>query len=737
MTTSKKLLISDIRYECEDDYYERGKRYFEKGQVLNLTITNEGALFVQINSTVNGTASNPYKQNIRIVWRPDYSSAEIEGDCSCPIGYNCKHVAAVCLKYRASTLPPEALESNRPSCLDWLDDLTEPAQQPNNASQEFLAYLLKPSKTAREFIIDIFITRKKKSGGLSKGRRTNLNNLRYSFSYLNYFHPQDEEIIKLLSAVNSSSGLPIVSGAAGYLALSKLLQTDRLYWQDGENLPLKMGVAQNLAFAWEQANNGDYQLTLALPDTTLLIFTDPPYYLDTTLGTLGACNTAAISTGQLKKILAIPPVPAKLADEFSQRLVIEHPSLSLPPPKQILLAEEDNLTPLPVLLLFGQQIDSGHYGHFIRLAFRYGEWLVSAAEALEFCVTKTEQGLVRIKRQLEMEQQAVTRLVEMGFITMDHPTLQELILFSPDEKATLAGAARWGQFLQHAVQELEKEGWLITVDDSFLLNFQTAQSFDAEINEGQNDWFEMRFNIEINGQSHALLPLIMPVLENYDPENLPEILSIPLGNHSYVNMPSEQLRPILNILFELFNTSSLTNEGSLKLSRFNVASLADLEEHSYGLFSLTGGKELRELAKKLKDFTGIQDVALPDNLNAALRQYQQQGLNWLQFLREYQFAGILADDMGLGKTIQTLAHLLLEKQSGRMVSPCLIIAPTSLMSNWRREAERFTPDLKVLTLQGTERKQLFSKISDHDLILTTYPLLPRDEDALLEHDYYY
>jgi SNF2 family DNA or RNA helicase len=93
--------------------------------------------------------------------------------------------------------------------------------------------------------------------------------------------------------------------------------------------------------------------------------------------------------------------------------------------------------------------------------------------------------------------------------------------------------------------------------------------------------------------------------------------------------------------------------------------------------------------------------------------------------------------MGLGKTVQALTHLLLEKESGRMNKPCLIIAPTSLMGNWRREVERFTPDLSVLTLQGAERKQDFDKIKDHDLILTTYPLLPRDQEVLLKTDYYY
>ncbi|MGZ8164689.1 MAG: DEAD/DEAH box helicase, partial [Methylobacter sp.] len=162
-----------------------------------------------------------------------------------------------------------------------------------------------------------------------------------------------------------------------------------------------------------------------------------------------------------------------------------------------------------------------------------------------------------------------------------------------------------------------------------------------------------------------------------------------------------------------------------------------LEEQNAGLFTLTGGQELRELGQKLKHFTGIKNVPLPLNFQAELRNYQQHGLNWLQFLREYKFSGILADDMGLGKTIQTLVHLLLEKQQGRMTSPCLIIAPTSLMSNWRRETERFTPDLRVLTLQGTERKHLFDKIKEYDLILTTYPLLPRDEETLLEHEYHY
>ncbi|MDZ7826180.1 MAG: DEAD/DEAH box helicase [Gammaproteobacteria bacterium] len=128
--------------------------------------------------------------------------------------------------------------------------------------------------------------------------------------------------------------------------------------------------------------------------------------------------------------------------------------------------------------------------------------------------------------------------------------------------------------------------------------------------------------------------------------------------------------------------------------------------------------------------------APPAGLRTGLRPYQQRGLDWLQFLREHGFGGILADDMGLGKTVQALAHLLREKEAGRADRPSLVVAPTSLMFNWRHEARRFAPDLRVLVLHGPRRKARFAAIGEHDLVLTTYPLLARDKDALLAQPYH-
>ncbi|MDD5578904.1 MAG: SNF2-related protein [Methylobacter sp.] len=739
MDKPKKLLRSDIRYECGDGSYERGRSYFEKGLVVDLAIKSEGVLFVQLNAAVKGSGRSPYKQNIRIIWRPDFSAAEIEGDCSCPVGFNCKHIAAACLMYQNSTQPLTLAPIKAPSCFDWLDSLNEKLPK-DNRDHDFIVYILKPGKNKHEIIFEFVITKEKKSGGLSKGRKTTLNNLRYSYNYLNYIQPQDEEIAKLLSAFNTSYiGEPVLAGATGYVALTKLLQTGRLYWQDLEKPPLKMGAKRDLRFHWQQPDQDGYQLNVEIEPAAIFLLTDPPQYLDNHLGMVGGFNTANFSAHQLKKILSAPLIPAQYADEFSQRLIIEHTALPLPTPKEVRLIELKDLTPIPKISLFGKQTGNQPYLHFIKVSFNYGEWTVPAFNFEEYSILKTNQGLVRIKRAIETESAAIKHLTDQGFATVppEEIGIQELVLFIPTEKNRIASAARWGTFIQHILPELEQEGWIITMEDSFRLNFHSAQNWEAEISETQTDWFEIHFTIEIDGQSHSLLPLIMPALENYDPENLPDILNLPISDHNYLTLPSDKIKPFLNILYELFNSSTLAKDGTLKLSRFNVASLSDMEEQNAKLFKITGGKELRELGQKLKNFNGIKDVHLPVKFQAELRNYQQHGLNWLQFLREYKFSGILADDMGLGKTIQTLVHLLLEKQQGRMTSPCLIIAPTSLMSNWRRETERFTPDLRVLTLQGTERKQLFDKIKEHDLILTTYPLLPRDEETLLEHEYHY
>lgn len=735
----RQLDTETIRYECSNSSFQRGKQYFDNKRVTDFHIDHAQASNVAITSRVKGSHATPYKQLISIKWQEDKDSPRIIGQCSCPIGYNCKHVAAACLEYihRIELQTPKLAST---ACFDWLEKLEEESFPDIDDHAEFLAYVLKTNGTKPDLIVDLVITKAKKSGGLTKGRAVNAGNLNYNFSYgyklPAYLRPADEEIIKLLNSLSFPNYQPHIKGSVGAIVLLKMLNSGRLFWQNLENPALNCSEPREIACQWQADANGNYRLIIECVPAARLIFTEPAFYIDSAVGCIGQILTPQFDNIALRKLVDAPSIPAEYAEQFTQRLLFDYPHLKIPAPRQIEIIDINDLAPKPHLTLQGKASSGDHYFHQLKLEFDYGKHTLAACEQEETSIVQTREGYLRIHRDLEFETNCIKRLLDAGFRIIEELHVTDLLFYSA-ANSTIESAGRWYDFLQFDIPELEQQGWIVGTDTSFRLNFSTATDWEAEIEENQNDWFEMRFMVNINGQALPLLPLLMPVLENYELANLPDLLTVPLGNHEYLTLPSAKLKPFLNILFEMFGSHHINAEGNLKLSRFDAAGLAELESHSYGLFSLKGGAALRELGRKIQNFSGIANVALPENLHAELRNYQHQGLNWLQFLREYQFGGILADDMGLGKTLQTLTHLLLEKQQGRLIQPCLIIAPTSLMSNWRREAARFTPDLKVLILQGTERKLLFDKISEYDLVLTTYPLLPRDEEFLLAQSYYY
>ena len=188
-----------------------------------------------------------------------------------------------------------------------------------------------------------------------------------------------------------------------------------------------------------------------------------------------------------------------------------------------------------------------------------------------------------------------------------------------------------------------------------------------------------------------------------------------------VALPYGRVKAVMATLGELY-LSEPEAGTALRMSRADAARLNGIEALP---LHWEGGEHVRDLGRRLRDARDLQ-VTPPAGLHASLRGYQQQGLNWLQALREMGTGGILGDDMGLGKTLQALAHVLLEKEAGRLTTPALAVMPTSLLPNWLDEAQRFAPDLRVLALHGPARSKHFTRLQDYDLILTTYALVPRD-----------
>jgi SNF2 family DNA or RNA helicase len=158
--------------------------------------------------------------------------------------------------------------------------------------------------------------------------------------------------------------------------------------------------------------------------------------------------------------------------------------------------------------------------------------------------------------------------------------------------------------------------------------------------------------------------------------------------------------------------------------------VAHLDENEFSRFAES--PEAKALRARVRDFKGVPSVKLPAGLQADLRPYQKDGFDFLCHLTQIKLGGILADDMGLGKTLQALAWLAwLKERNTKNPKPSLVICPASVLHNWRREAERFTPGLKVLVLEsGAARHNLRKQIPEHDLIVTNYALLRRDLEEL-------
>ena len=164
--------------------------------------------------------------------------------------------------------------------------------------------------------------------------------------------------------------------------------------------------------------------------------------------------------------------------------------------------------------------------------------------------------------------------------------------------------------------------------------------------------------------------------------------------------------------------------------RISLDQAAHLDDNELKRFA--DSPELRALKVKLADFEGIPPVELPASVQADMRPYQKDGFDYLCHLTRARLGGILADDMGLGKTLQTLSWMAwLKEQNADNPRPALVICPASVLHNWRREAEKFTPHLKVLVLEsGAARHNLRKQIPQHDIIVTNYALLRRDLEAL-------
>jgi superfamily II DNA or RNA helicase len=241
----------------------------------------------------------------------------------------------------------------------------------------------------------------------------------------------------------------------------------------------------------------------------------------------------------------------------------------------------------------------------------------------------------------------------------------------------------------------------------------------STVETDHRDWFDLGVTVTIEGRDVPFEPLFAALSTGEE--------QLILEDDSYLSLD----QPVFADLRRLITEASTLQEWQTKpkLSRYQASLWSEFEDLAENTEQAAAW---RESVTGLLELGDVEPVALPDGVHASLRPYQQDGFNWLVFLWKHQLGGVLADDMGLGKTLQTLAliaHAVNQGRDDAGSKPFLVVAPTSVVSNWVSEAERFAPGLTVrgiTTTQSKGRTPLAEVFAGAHIVVTSYALFRLD-----------
>jgi SNF2 family DNA or RNA helicase len=327
-------------------------------------------------------------------------------------------------------------------------------------------------------------------------------------------------------------------------------------------------------------------------------------------------------------------------------------------------------------------------------------------------------------RDFNAERAALSRLQRSGFVGPDS-----------QGKLQLAGQSGVLNFFAREFPKLQRE-WNVTLDEQLenrtLKNIERVEP-QFQITSSGVQWFDLGVEFSSSGG------------ETFSAADIQRLL---LSGQSHTRLKNGKMAVIdtgavKELQEALLDCAPQQHANGYRINSQQAGFLeATLRQHSD--WKVQAPTAWRDRATKQSGEAKLECPPL-DELEHVLRPYQKQGVAWLRFLRENGFGGILADEMGLGKTLQALAHLKalrnadfrlpIESVRGAgihppssILHPNLIVCPTSLVFNWVAEAKKFTPELKVLALHGSERHKLFEQISTSDIVVTSYALIRRDAE---------
>lgn len=687
---------------------------------------------------VHGSSKRPY--DVRVYFHDIEDDMWVEGECTCPVSYGCKHVAALLIAGLAHQPKPPAT-GVRGELVTWLEGFRARRTEADVAARK---KAIKPTY-ALVYVID----RSYRGGcevSLRKARIAVDGSIRamderwYNVERALVEPPKfvrDEDLPILrglwLGRSQGSYGNFGLQGATGADILEKIVATGRafaVFAPAGAHnpstppYPVRRSAERGAQLTWEAQPDSRVRPILQTEPaaSSLLLTLQPCWYIDANAGEAGPL-ALPWPAEQLADYLSMPAITLDEAELVGNVLREVAPELPAPPAHDRSSVQVIDTAPVPVLALDTKPTWASLHD-FATVGFDYAGHRLPAAS--NTTLIRTDHGeVIQIKRNAELERKRLMGLQKAG---LRQVRADRVFGPQPFPEGMLAPEHEqdWPELMRLGVPALRENGWHIEMSADFRHNVIEIDAIDGSLRQSGDGWFDVEMGITVNGRTVRLEPLLADLFRRearwlsgqIDAIADDEAIDLKTDRNERIRLRADRLKPVVRVLVDLFD--SLGGEG-MRISEWDAARLDALDQT--GRWQFHGDTAIRQLAQRLMAGPGVTDVPVPRSLQAELRAYQRQGLAWMQFLREHDLSGVLADDMGLGKTVQTLAHILAEKEGGRLDRPALIVLPTTLMHNWSEEARRFAPSLRVLDLHGRERHDRFEEIGEHDLILTTYALL--------------
>ena len=749
---SHAMNAADIARVVGVETYNRGLGYANDGHVEEVRWFGAGT---QLFGTVHGNRATPY--TVVISFAPSARRAEdrVSGTCTCPMAWNCKHVAALLIVSQRDAGQPEPSASDT----QWRRALEPLAQvAPVERVLDPLGLQFSLLAAPRETKYSTPVTNASQRLGIrpvTMGKQGRWIRGQLSWTGIGYtrghFKPEHLRILTSLLALSASRG-QYLRYDAQWLYLDAF--PSRALWE-------LLADARSTGLALIYDGKGQQPITVEASPATLdldIAATDEGLVITPVVvaggeaigvGQFGFTGDPAHGifawddpgSGPQDVRLTLAPLPLGVTPEVRE-FTLTHRSITVPRAEEQAFVSE-YLPQLSRAASLTSRDGSFEFPQnpvpFLVLTItHHPRALASLHWGWEYCVPGTTPpvggpipGSERRLWPSGPETAFRDREREAAILDSIEGTLEGIagLYYEPMGQRRLGFGATLGgvtaiDFLSHTVPVLEALGSVLVRSEGVAPDYRKAEgtpsvSLAALERPDNRDWYDLTVTVTIDDEA-VPFDLLFRALAAGD-----EIMVLPSGTYFTLDRP--ELQRLRHLIDEARGLQDSATE-SLGISRYQTDLWAELE--SLGVVDAQAAA-WRDVVAGLAEASEVTHQAVPDGVKATLRAYQQSGFDWLCFLHDHRLGGILADDMGLGKTLQAIALVVRAREQGS--GPFLVVAPTSVVSNWATECARFAPDLSVVTISETSAKRTTSLVEvagAADIVITSYTLFRLDFDEV-------